>query len=97
MIPALVVMTLISFAFRYAPFVVAKWLQKWTILEKLAHTLPICILMLLVAHNLDHAPSCGLPEIIGLAAAVMAQLAFRSILLSMTLAVACHQLLLRII
>jgi len=96
MIVALILMTTISFSFRYAPFVLSNWLKKWTFLEKLAATLPVCILILLVAHNLEHT-SCGLPEIVGLAAVVLAQVMFRSIMLSMVVGVFFHQLLMRLL
>lgn len=95
MILILIIMTIISFSFRYAPFVLSNWLQKWTFLEKLAATLPICILILLVAHNLEHA-SCGIPEMVGLLSVIVAQVLSRSILLSMAVGVFCHQLLMRI-
>lgn len=95
MILTLLTMTVISFSLRYAPFAFSSWLQKWTFLEKLATTLPISILILLTAHNLQYT-SCGIPEIIALLVVVITQVQFRSILLSMLLGVLCHQVLLRL-
>ncbi len=94
MIAALILMTAISFSFRYAPFVLSDWLKRWSFLEKLAATLPACILILLVAHNLEHT-ACGVPEIAGLLAVVVAQIFFRSILASMAVGVFLQQFLMR--
>ena len=96
MIGALLVMATISFGFRYAPFVLSKWLQRWSFLEKLAATVPACILILLVAHNLENT-GCGIAEMGGLIAVIVMQLTFRSILTSMLLGVAVHQLLMHLL
>lgn len=98
MILLLVVMTAISATLRMIPFLFAKWLSRWTLLEKLAATLPLCISILLVAHLLENTPFShypfGIPEIGGLAAVVLTQACFRTILLSMGSGVLIHQLLL---
>ncbi len=95
MVIPLILMTAIAFSFRYAPFVLSKWLKKLTLLEKLSAMLPVCILILLVAHNLEHS-ACGVAEIVGLLAVIGAQIFFRNILLSMAIGVFLHQLLMRI-
>ncbi|MFZ0565107.1 MAG: AzlD domain-containing protein [Chlamydiales bacterium] len=94
MILILIMMTLVSFSFRYAPFVLSRWLQKSTFLKKLGASLPLCILILLVAHTLQQT-SCNIPEMIGLVAVVVAQLLFRNVLLSMIAGVFFHQILMR--
>lgn len=92
MILTLFVMTVISFSLRYLPFALFRWLKKWTFLEKLSATLPACLMIFLVAHNLQHS-TCGLPEVIGLGAVILTQVFFRGILLSMSAGLLCHQLL----
>ena len=94
MIKVLAVMTAVSFGFRILPFLFSTWLKRWTFLDKLGATLPVCLLLLLVAHNVQHM-SCGLPEVIGLVVVVFAQIFFLSILLSMLLGVLFHQILMR--
>jgi branched-subunit amino acid transport protein AzlD len=98
MILLLLVMTTISASLRLIPFVFSKWLRKWTVLEKLAATLPLSISILLVAHLLETTSfklyPFGIPEITGIVAVICAQLYFRNILLSMGVGVLLHQLLL---
>ncbi|MCC5832781.1 MAG: AzlD domain-containing protein [Chlamydiales bacterium] len=96
MIAALILMTTISFSFRYAPFVLSDFLKGRTFLEKLAAALPLCILILLIAHNLEHT-GCHTPEIAALLAVIVAQVFFRSVLASMAVGVFLHQFLLRCI
>jgi branched-subunit amino acid transport protein AzlD len=95
MITALIVMTAVSFSCRYCPFVLSDWLKSLTFLEKLSTALPVCILLLLVAHNLEYS-GCGIPEIAALLAVAVAQIFFRSVLASMAIGVLLHQFLLRI-
>lgn len=95
MIPLLFSMTLISFGVRYAPFLLTKWLQRWSVLQKLADGLPLCILVILVAHCLEESP-CGRAEWVGLVTVVATQLAFRRVLWSMSAGVLCHQLIMHL-
>lgn len=82
----------ITFGCRVLPFVLGKKLEKISLLQKLSTTLPMCILILLVAHTL-HVGTCSLPEILALGACLLMQWAFRKVLLSMGVAVAIQQLL----
>ena len=56
MIVLLAMMTAIPAAMRLIPFLFSKWLNRWTALEKLSTTLPMCISILLVAHLLEQTP-----------------------------------------
>ena len=98
MILLLVIMTSISLSLRLIPFVFSKWMSKWSVLEKLAATLPLCISILLVAHLLEHTPfkeyPFGIPELAGIGSVILFQAVFRNILLSMSVGLVTHQLLL---
>jgi branched-subunit amino acid transport protein AzlD len=98
MIVLLLMMTAISASLRLIPFVFSRWLRKWSVLEKLAATLPQCITLLLVAHLLEKTPFTlypfGIPELIGLVSVVIVQICFRNLLLSMGSGMLFHQLLL---
>ncbi len=82
----------ITFSCRILPFIFGKQLERLTLLKKISKTLPLCILLLLVAHTLkvSHA---ALPELIALIALVITHLTWRKTLLSMGVAVTCQQLL----
>ena len=88
----LIMLFLITFGCRITPFILGKRLENISILRKLSTTLPLCILILLVAHML-HSSTCALPEIIALGALVLVHISFRKILLSMGVAIAVQQLL----
>jgi len=97
MILLLAIMTTISASMRMMPFVFSKWMSKWSLLEKLATTLPLCISLLLVAHQLEPTPfkeyPFGIPELTGIVSVLLIQILFRKILLSMGVGVVIHQLL----
>ena len=82
----------ITLGCRITPFILGKRLAKISLLHKLSTTLPLCILILLVAHTL-HVATCAIPEIIALGALILTHIAFRKILLSMGVAIAIQQLL----
>jgi branched-subunit amino acid transport protein AzlD len=94
----LAVMTAISASMRLIPFVFSKWMSRWSLLEKLAAILPLCISILLVAHLLDASSfkeyPFGVPQLSGIASVIFVQALFRKILLSMGVGVLVHQLLL---
>lgn len=101
MIAVLIIMTTISASMRLAPFLFSRWLEKWGFMEKLAATLPLCILILLAVHMLEgssfiHYPF-GLPEIGGILGVVAVQVFFRNILLSMAIGVCANQLILYLV
>jgi branched-subunit amino acid transport protein AzlD len=101
MIPLLIVMTVIAASHRTFPFIFSKWLSKWTLLEKLAASLPLCISILLVAHLLEDVPFSqfpfGIPELGGLMTVLLVQIYFRTLLLSMGCGILIHQLLLHLL
>lgn len=98
MIVLLAMMASISVGLRLIPFVFSKWLSRWTALEKLSASLPICISILLVAYFLEQTPyrmyPFAIPELAGLCAVVCVQLWMRKLLLSIGTGVCVHQMIL---
>ncbi len=98
MMALLMVMTVISVGMRWIPFLFSKKLTAWKPLEKLSATLPLCIAILLVAHLLHQRHSTDyIPEIGGILAVMITQIWLHQLLLSMSVGIGIHQLLLHLL
>lgn len=91
------IVTLISVGMRLLPFLIAPFLQRFAFLQKLSTMLPCCLLILMTAHSMKEVPFTtapfAIPEIAALGCVLITQYCFRTLILSMLVGIATHQLL----
>jgi branched-subunit amino acid transport protein AzlD len=93
MISVLALLTTVSGAMRYLPFLMARQMLKLKFLQKLSLTLPAVLSLLLVAHCVE-STAFGIAEAFALSVVVAAQALFRNLVVSMLAGVCAHQILL---
>ena len=90
------IVTVVSVGMRILPFLIGPSLQRFAFLQKLSMMLPSCLLILICAHTMKDT-SIATPEIMAISCVLLTQYLFRTIIISMAIGIAVHQLLMHLV